>query len=416
MPVLRGMKAKILRIGIIALLVAGVSVLIIFITRPAGAVMMKIEVSKVTIGNISTTVTATGTLEPVKTVSVGTQVSGVVKKIYVDYNTAVTEGQLIAELDKTNMIAAVNESKISLKAAEDDRDYLRSVLERQNTLFKNSSISKSELDEAQYKYTSALNIVEQRKGELARAQTNLGYADIYSPIDGIVLSKAVDVGQTVAASFNTPTLFTIAQDLSKMQVAANVDEADIGNVEVGQKVSFTVDAWPAEEFVGIVRQVRLNASVSSGVVTYTVIVDVDNTSLKLLPGLTATISIETREAKDVMLIETKGLSFKNENQTIEAYNASLPAAYNPDPKAASNKSSEKALSGFVKVFVKQKDGYVTEKYIKTGINDGVHVEVKEGLTLGDEVVYECSQTTEDIKKSSGTNKSPFMPTPPGQKK
>ncbi|MEP3927056.1 MAG: efflux RND transporter periplasmic adaptor subunit, partial [Gilvibacter sp.] len=219
-------------------------------------------------GDVTTMVTATGTIEPINQVDVGTQVSGVVEKIYVDYNSVVKEGQLIAELDKTNLKAATVQAQASYDNAVSNRNYLQTIYERQKTLYDNQVISKSDYDDALYNYETAKGTVTQRLSDLQQARTNLGYANIYSPIDGVVLSRDIEEGQTVAASYSTPTLFTIAQDLKEMQVEADVDEADIGVVKEGQRVSFTVDAYQGQEFEGEVTQVRLDPTVTSNVVTY----------------------------------------------------------------------------------------------------------------------------------------------------
>ncbi|WP_446051763.1 efflux RND transporter periplasmic adaptor subunit, partial [Zobellia laminariae] len=261
-------------------------------------------------GDVTTMVTATGTIEPITQVEVGTQVSGVVEKIYVDYNSTVTEGQLIAELDKTNLKASKTQAQAAYDNAVSQRDYMKTIYDRQKTLYDNQVISKSDFDDAVYNYQTAKGTVIQRFSDLQEAKTNLGYANIYSPIDGVVLSRDIDEGQTVAASYSTPTLFTIAQDLKEMQVEADVDEADIGVVKEGQRVSFTVDAYQGKVFEGIVTQVRLDPTVTSNVVTYTVVIKADNPDLQLKPGLTATISIYTLELKDVLSVEAKAINFK----------------------------------------------------------------------------------------------------------
>ncbi len=263
------------------------------------------EFVKVEKGNVTAAVTATGTIQPIKQVEVGTQVSGVVEKIYVDYNSMVKEGQLIAELDKTNLKATLSQQQATYNNAVNDRDYKQNIYDRQKSLYDNQVISKADYDDAVYQLTDAKNTVIERLSDLQKAKTNLSYANIYSPIDGVILSRAVDEGQTVAASLSTPTLFTIAKDLKEMQVEADVDEADIGQVKDGQRVSFTVDAYQGEEFAGVVTQVRLNPTTTANVVTYTVVVKADNPELKLKPGLTATISIYTVELKDVLTIEAK---------------------------------------------------------------------------------------------------------------
>ena len=265
-------------------------------------VVMEVKTVNAKKANVTTLVTATGTMEPITQVEVGTQVSGVVEKIYVDYNSEVKEGQLIAELDKTNLKAALIQSQAAYDNALSQKRYTETIFERQKKLYENQVISKSDYDEALYSYETAKGTVTQRLSDLQAAKTNLGYANIYSPIDGVVLSRDIDEGQTVAASYSTPTLFTIAQDLKEMQVEADVDEADIGNVKEGQRVTFTVDAYVGETFEGEVTQVRLDPTITSNVVTYTVVIRADNPDLKLKPGLTATISIYTLELNCIIRI------------------------------------------------------------------------------------------------------------------
>lgn len=270
--------------------------------------------------NVTTIVTATGTIEPITQVEVGTQVSGVVEKIYVDYNSVVKQGQLIAELDKTNLNAAATQAQAAYDNALSQRDYMEIIYNRQKSLYENQVISKSDYEDAFYNFQTAKGTLTQRLSDLQKAKTNLSYANIYSPINGVVLSRAIDEGQTVAASLSTPTLFTIAQDLKEMQVEADVDEADIGQVKEGQRVEFTVDAYIGETFNGVVTQVRLDPTVTSNVVTYTVVIKADNPDLKLKPGLTATISIYTLELKDVLTAEAKAINFKPERDLLAIYN------------------------------------------------------------------------------------------------
>ncbi|MFA7044287.1 MAG: efflux RND transporter periplasmic adaptor subunit, partial [Bacteroidales bacterium] len=248
---------------------------------------LSIQTKEVKYGDILTAVTATGTIEPLITVEVGTQVSGEISKIYVDYSSVVKKGQKLAELDRSTLNATWISSKASFESAENELTYQRSNYERIKQLYEKQSVSKTDFETAQYQYNNAKNAYTISKSNLDKAVTNLGYATIYSPIDGIVLSRAVDEGQTVAASFSTPTMFTIAKDLKKMRVIADVDEADIGNVKVGQNVMFTVDAFPNDEFKGTVTMVRLEAKTTSNVVTYEVVIAAPNQDLKLLPGLTA---------------------------------------------------------------------------------------------------------------------------------
>lgn len=372
---------------------------------------VKVETIKAKIGNIKTTVTATGTVQPIKEVEVGTQVSGVVEKIYVDYNSVVKKGQLIAELDKTNLKAALIQAKAQYNSALNEKNYLQTIFNRQKTLFENKVISKSDYDEALYNLNNAKSTVVQRLSDLQKAQTNLSYANIYSPIDGVILSKAVDEGQTVAASYSTPTLFTIAKDLNEMQVEADVDEADIGQVKEGQKVTFTVDAYQGEEFQGVITQVRLNATTTSNVVTYTVVIKAENPELKLKPGLTATISIYTLELNNVLTIEAKAANYEPDAQVLAMYqkqNNQKNIPFNSQGKKEKSKTQVWVLEG----------KEIKPRTVTLGTSDGINVEVVSGLTSGDELVYGLkTQSKEEIvAEGAANNDSPFMPKPPGKKK
>ena len=356
--------------------------------------------------NVTTMVTATGTIEPITQVEVGTQVSGVVEKIYVDYNSKVTEGQLIAELDKTNLKATYSQNKASYDNAVSQKNYLQAIYKRQKTLFDNQVISKADFDEAEYNFQTAKGSVTERLSDLQKAKTNLSYANIYAPIDGVVLSRAIDEGQTVAASFSTPTLFTIAQDLKEMQVEADVDEADIGNVKEGQRVAFTVDAYIGETFEGIVTQVRLDPTVTSNVVTYTVVIKADNQELKLKPGLTATISIYTLELKNVLTAEAKAINFKPESEILATYNLQHQLE-------ANNReiSREKTT-----LWVLEANKSITQKTVTLGASDGVHVQILSGINLGEKLVYNLQEINKSEVNKEGTNESPFMPKRPGSNK
>jgi len=267
------------------------------------------ETATVKRGTIAQTISATGTVEPIDKVEVGTQVSGVVKKIHVDFNSTVTKGQLLAELDKITLLATLDLSKVSLKSAQIESEFLKQKFERTSKLFEKGMVSQQEIDQATYEYERAKNNVEKALSEVKKAELNLSYATIYSPINGTVLSRAVDEGQTVAASLNAPTLFTIAQDMTQMEVYAAVDEADIGQVKKGQRVIFTVDAFPEDTFHGNVSQVRLEPVVTSNVVTYTVTVLAQNPDLKLMPGMTATITVYLNEVNDVLTVPARALRF-----------------------------------------------------------------------------------------------------------
>lgn len=364
-------------------------------------------------GNVTTMVTATGTIEPITQVEVGTQVSGVVEKIYVDYNSVVKEGQLIAELDKTNLRAAKTQAQAAYDNAISQRNYMKTIYDRQQSLYNNQVISRADFDEATYNYQTAKGTVTQRLSDLQSAKTNLEYANIYSPINGVVLSRAIDEGQTVAASLSTPTLFTIAQDLKEMQVEADVDEADIGNVKEGQRVEFTVDAYIGETFQGTVTQVRLDPTVTSNVVTYTVVIKAHNPDLKLKPGLTATISIYTLELNDVLTTEAKAINFTPEPPVLMAYHQQLKG----DTAAPQGPPNNKEQPDGTVVWVKEANGTLKPTSVTLGASDGVNVQIIDGINAGDVLVYSLKATNNAALGIQGrSNESPFMPKPPGANK
>ncbi len=376
-----------------------------FIFKGDNVTIIEAKTVNAKIENITTMVTATGTIEPITQVEVGTQVSGVVEKIYVDYNSEVKAGQLIAELDKTNLKASLTQAQAAYDNTINQRNYLKTIYDRQKTLFDNQVISRSDYDEANYNYQTAKGTVTQRLSDLQEAKTNLGYANIYSPIDGVVLSRAIDVGQTVAASFSTPTLFTIAQDLKEMQVEADVDEADIGEVKVGQRVDFTVDAYMGETFKGVVTQVRLDPTVTSNVVTYTVVIKADNPDSKLKPGLTATISIYTLELNDVLTAEAKAINFNPETETLATYNLQHNLSENT-VTVSKNKTT---------IWVLENDGSLIQKTIKLGASDGINVQILSGINKGEKLVYSLKGVAKSEMKPGEASESPFMQKPPGRK-
>ena len=396
-------KKKIIITGLIVaiLVIAGYSFL-----KGGDAIIVEAKTVPAKKADVTTMVTATGTIEPINQVDVGTQVSGVVEKIYVDYNSEVREGQLIAELDKTNLRAALTQAQASYDNAISQRNYMQTIFDRQKTLFENQVISKSDYDDAVYNYETAKGTVTQRLSDLQQARTNLGYANIYSPIKGVVLSRDIDEGQTVAASYSTPTLFTIAQDLKEMQVEADVDEADIGNVKEGQRVEFTVDAYIGETFNGIVTQVRLDPTVTSNVVTYTVVIKAENEDLKLKPGLTATISIFTLELNDVLTAEAKAINFSPDAETLETYKL-----YNKLPEITDVHAKDETV-----LWVLGKDRSITPKAITLGASDGVNVQIIEGVTAGERLVYSLKGVSKSEAVAAGLNESPFMPKRPGSNK
>ncbi len=359
------------------------------------------------IADISTSVTATGTIEPVTKVDVGTQVSGIVSKLYVDYNSVVKAGQVIAELDKSNLTSELNSakanlaaSKASLSSLETELSYQKDNYNRQKNLHDKGLISDDAYDQAFKSYKQALQSVNQQKQQILtqaenvkKATTNLGYATITSPIDGIVLSKEVEEGQTVASSFSTPTLFTIAKDLTDMRVIADVDEADIGNVKVGQRVKFTVDAFPDDTFEGSVTQVRQEATTESNVVTYEVVISAPNDDLKLKPGLTANVTILTSEKHQVCAVPSKALKF-TPNEAMLA-----PGETISDVKAAN------------KVWTKQGNVFKAIA-VTTGITNGTITEIVSGLKKGQKVITEFVMNAEASESEQSNN--PFMPSPPNK--
>ncbi|PQJ81747.1 efflux RND transporter periplasmic adaptor subunit [Polaribacter glomeratus] len=396
------MKAK-KNIIISSIVIILLAVVAYFYFNQNDAVIIEAKTILAKKGNVTTMITATGTMEPITQVEVGTQVSGVVEKIYVDYNSEVKQGQLIAELDKTNL----NASKIQAQAVYDNavnqRNYMKTIYDRQKSLYDNQVISKSDFDEATFNYETAKGTVTQRLSDLQSARTNLGYANIYSPINGVVLSRAIDEGQTVAASLSTPTLFTIAQDLKEMQVEANVDEADIGQVKQGQRVTFTVDAYIGETFEGEVTQVRLDPTITSNVVTYTVVIKADNPDLKLKPGLTATISIYTLELNDVLTAEAKAINFKPTRPELTAYNEQQ----NLTVQQTNERPTERSNGSVVWVY--NSNGEIKAQKVTLGASDGVNVQILEGISEGDKLVYSLEGVSASETKTTDKSESPFMP-------
>ena len=334
------------------------------------------RVEKATIGN---SVTATGTIEPVTKVEVGTQVSGIIDKIYVDYNSVVHKGQIIAELDKTNLMSELNSAKSNLAGAQSDLDYQRANYKRIKALYDKELVSGNEYDTALLSLRQAESTYAQRKEAVSKAQTNLGYAIITSPIDGIIISKAVEEGQTVAASYSTPTLFTIAQDLTDM------------------RVSFTVDAYPGETFEGQVTQVRLEATTESNVVTYEVVISASNKDLKLKPGLTANVTIFTLERNNIVSVPTKALRFTPTKEML-----------NPGEKIED-------CQGAHKVWVRE--GKTLKAYaVKTGITNGTRTQIVSGIKEGAEVIVEMKATSADAEQADAGDNSESSPFAPGPRK
>ena len=383
------MKKK--SIWIIAGIVAVIAIAAYLLSGGKKEETISFDTAKVEKQNIQTTITATGTIEPVTSVTVGTQVSGIVAHLYVDYNSVVKKGQVIAELDKTNLISELNTARANLSSAQSTASYEEANYNRYKQLYDKGLVSADEYESALLSYRKAKEQVNTSRESVQKAQTNLGYATITSPIDGIVLSKAVEEGQTVAASFNTPELFTIAKDLTDMRVIADIDEADIGGVKEGQRVSFTVDAFPDDHFQGSVTQVRQQATTESNVVTYEVVISAPNNDLKLKPGLTANVTIYTMEKNDVLAVPSKALRFTineamlQKDQQIEDIEA--PA----------------------KLWTLEGNTFKAHA-VEVGTTNGMLTEILSGVAEGTEVLSDFSLNSPTEAAGPQTS-NPFMPGP-----
>ena len=363
-------------------------------------------------GEISESVTATGTIEPVTEVEVGTQVSGIIDKIHVDYNSVVTKGQLIAEMDRVTLQSELASQRAAYNGAKAEYEYQKKLYERNKTLNEKQLIAATDYEQSVYNYEKAKSNYESSQASLAKAERNLSYATITSPIDGVVISRDVEAGQTVASGFETPTLFTIAADLTQMQVVADVDEADIGGVEEGQRATFTVDAYPNDVFEGVVTQIRLGDASSSStsstststVVTYEVVISAHNPDLKLKPRLTANVTIFTLDRKDVLCAPARALRF------------------NPEKPLIGDNDIVKDCEGEHKLWTREGNTF-TAHPVKIGISNGVNTEIISGINEGTVVVTEAtigsmpgSGAPDMSQEAPGGEKSPFMPGPPGSKK
>lgn len=402
-------KKLIISITVGALLVAGGAY---FFTGKSSKGDLRLETTRVNRSSITNTVTATGTVEPVTEVEVGTQVSGIIDKLYVDYNDPVTAGQLIAEMDKVNLKAELASAQAQLASSKSEYEYQQKNYTRNKVLHEKKLISDTDYETSTYNYEKALAAYDQSQASMVKVRRNLEYATITSPIDGVVINRAVEEGQTVAAGFETPTLFTIAADLTKMQVVADVDEADIGTIANGQRVGFTVDAHPGDVFEGQVKQIRLGdsssststSSTSSTVVTYEVVISADNPDLKLKPRLTANITIYTLERGNILTIPTKSLRFVPEEEIIQQLNLSVADA------------AMEAPAGKRLVWVKN-GASLQPKVIAVGSTSGSMIEITEGISEGDEIVVDLvSAAATPVTAAATAEKSPFMPGPPGNNK
>jgi HlyD family secretion protein len=403
------MKKKIILAVIIAVVIIGGGIWLF------GGAKAKHKVTYVTAtaskGEISESVTATGTIEPVTEVEVGTQVSGIIDKIYADYNSVVTKGQLIAEMDRVTLQSELASQRAAYNGAKAEYEYQQKLYQRNKTLHEKQLISDTDYEQSVYNYEKARSSYESSQASLAKAERNLSYATITSPIDGVVISRDVEEGQTVASGFETPTLFTIAADLTQMQVVADVDEADIGGVEEGQRASFTVDAYPNDVFEGVVTQIRLGDATSSStssssntVVTYEVVISAHNPDLKLKPRLTANVTIYTLDRKDVLCIPARALRFTPEKPLI------------------GDNDIVKDCEGEHKVWTREGNTF-TAHPVEIGISNGINTEVISGIAAGTNVITEAtigSMPGEGeaamSQEAAGGEKSPFMPGPPGSNK
>ena len=380
------MKKKIFsKVWIAMILVVVIAVAVWLLSGGKKEEQINFKQEKVATHTLQNSITATGTIEAVTSVTVGTQVSGIVNKLYVDYNSVVKKGQVIAELDKTNLISELNTAKANLASTESNLSYQSANMKRYQTLYKKGLVSADEYENALLAYRQAKEQVASSRENVQKAQTNLGYATITSPIDGTVISKSVEEGQTVAASFNTPELFTIAKDLKNMQVIANVDEADIGGVAVGNRVSFTVDAYPDDTFEGGVKQVRLEATTTNNVVTYEVVISAPNADLKLKPGLTANVTIFTKEQANILSVANKALRFTPTKETV-----------GKDMKIVDCKGKNKVwtLNG----------NTLTAHSVNIGQSDAMHTQIISGIKAGQsvvtEIVVDASEDEEDSQPQS----------------
>ena len=380
------MKKKI----IIIVAILAIAGLIIYLATGKKGAQIQFEMTTVDLDTIQNSVTATGTIEPVTEVEVGTQVSGIISKIFVDYNSIVKKGQVIAELDKTNLTSELNSAKANLASAKSELEYQKTNYERYKNLNEKGLVSKDEYENAYLSYRKALESYHTSVENVNKAETNIGYATITSPIDGVVLSKDVEEGQTVASSFSTPTLFTIAQDLTDMRVIADIDEADIGSVKEGQNVTFTVDAFPNDVFHGNVTQVRQEATEENNVVTYEVVISAPNKDLKLKPGLTANVTVNTLERTDVLSVRSKALRF-------------TPAE---DILGKSYKIVD--CNGKNKLWTLEGNTLKAHN-VNIGATDGSRTEIISGLSKGTKVVLSMTELKDETEEAPQEESNPFMP-------
>ncbi|WP_346853933.1 efflux RND transporter periplasmic adaptor subunit [uncultured Draconibacterium sp.] len=412
------MKKKTIII-IALLLVVMVSAALVLMPKKVDVNQIDIKTAKAGQGTISNSVEATGTLEAITTVEVGTQVSGIVEKLFVDYNSYVKKGQLLAKIDTTNLAAQLEQSQATLDNAKAELDYQQATYDRMAPLNEKQLISQTDYDQTVYNLNKARASYNSALAQHKKNQINLDYALIYSPIDGVVLNKEVEEGQTVAASFSTPTLFSIANDLTQMQVEADIDEADIGQIKEGQRVEFTVDAYPLTIFEGKVTQLRWEPTVTNNVVTYTIIVDAPNPDYKLMPGMTATIKVFVLEKNDILVVPSKALRFSPDQKLLMSYMSQQGGA-KPEKDGAPQMAPGGEMppqnmdSKDAPKMVWVKEGTTIHPVpVELGLDDDINAEILSGLKGGEEIVLSMEQkgAAADTKKAGG---NPFMPGPPGR--
>lgn len=404
-------KKKIILISIAAVLAVGAGCWLFGESKANHKVVY--ETATVTKGEISESITATGTIEPVTEVTVGTQVSGIIDKIYVDYNSTVTKGQLIAEMDRVTLQSELASRRAAYNGAKAEYEYQKKNYERNKGLHEKQLISDVDYEQIVYNYEKAKSSFESSQASLAKAERNLSYATITSPIDGVVTSRGVEEGQTVASGFSTPTLFTIAADLTQMQVVTDVDEADIAGIEEGQRATFTVDAYPNDTFEGVVTQIRLGQAGSSSssssttssttVVTYEVVIAAHNPDLKLKPRLTANVTIYTLDRKNVLSVPARALRFTPEKPLI------------------GDKDIVKDCESEYKLWTREGNTF-TAHPVEIGISNGINTEIISGVNEGTVVITEAAignmsggSNAPDSSQQANKEQSPFMPSRPGKK-
>lgn len=381
------------------------------------------ETTKVERGDISNTVTATGTIEAITTVKIGTQVSGILKGVYVDFNDNVKKGQLLARLDETSLMAQLEQSQAQLDQAQAQLNYNESTYNRMKALYEKNLISQSDYDQALYNYENSKAAVVNSRSNVARSKVNLDYATITAPIDGVVLNRAVEEGQTVAASFNTPELFTIVNDLTQMEVQTSVDEADIGKVKRGQRVEFSVDAYPEIKFEANVSEVRLQPVTTNNVVTYDVILSAPNPDKKLMPGMTASATIYVDEKANTLILSGKALRFMPDREYLQKMAEIMKNKQQADvssPEASGSRSEELSSEAEIpeggtmhealkSVWIKNDQGGIRAVQVKTGIDNATNIEIISGLNEGDEVILSMSGGSG--KASPARDEGPRQPFP-----